>query len=371
MGGSRTQIVRLVLPLALCILCGCDGVNFWRTGEGRGELAELRAERDREVSDMTGKPAPPRVAPGTAEPAPEIMPATKPGAEVPAEARETRPRPEWVLSGRSSAHPGSRYIVGTGSCRKAAGRDYESLLVAENRARDAVARSIRVRVQSEYTSTAKVMTEMRTGETEVKQDTTDMVDEIRSTADLVLEGVQIVERWYDNGSEAYWVLAAMDRMIVGENILDRMKQMNREAVKECELGKMFGAQGNRFQSVVHYHRARGNSLAQLGYRSQLRVMAPALAERLPRLEDDAELAGLWREAALARQALRFGVLIFVEDDGRSTVSSRYGASFSTGLRKLDLHTVKLPETPAGSYAALRRTGLDELRRYCCWKMLLI
>ena len=365
-GKMRCRCTQLMLPMLLavaCAFCGCESVNFWRTDEGRRELADLRAERDREVADMTGKPAAPRVGPSLPEAAPRVLPVKQPGAEVPSEVKETRPRPEWVLGGSSSRYPSGRFITGVGSCRKAAGRDYESLMVAENRGRDAIARNIRVRIQSEYTSTAKVVTEMRTGKTEVQQDTTGIADEIRSTADMKLEGAQIVDRWYDDGEKAYWALAAMDRLVVGENILDRMKQLERETAKERDLGKMFGAKGNKFQAVAHYGRARRSSLARLAYRSQLRVMAPSLAQRLPALEDDAELAGLWREAALARQALRMGVLVFVEDDGRSAVSGRYGASFSTVLRKLDLNTVKLPPAAAAGYAALRRLSVRELRQW--------
>jgi len=358
--GLRATLLAMLLGGGLA-LWGCGSDGFWRTEQGRREAADLRAERDREVAQMEGKPVEPRVTPSAA--GAKAAPVGKVRAELPAESKESRPRPEWVATHRSSGFPLSRYITGVGSCRKSAGGEHEAPAVAAERARDAVARNIRVRIRSEYTSAAKLVTEMRTGKTEVKTDTTALAEEISSTADLMLEGVQIVDRWYDEKDGTCWALAAMDRRVAGENILDRMKQLRREMVKERELGGMFRAKGRRVKAVAHYSRARKASLARLAYRSQLRVVAPDLARGLPAAVGDDDLIGLWHEAALARDALHTGVVVFVEGDGGSVVSSRRGASFSTMLRGLELNTVKLPPPPAASYAALRRLDIGRLREW--------
>ena len=362
MNRACVRIVTLLLAAAAaCLPCGCKSGSAG-PGRVREEVAELRAARAREMSEMTGKPVAPPVTARQAEPPPAVLPEKR--EKVPESVKQKRPEPEWTGTGRSSLYDASRYIIGVGSCRKAKGRDYESLTVAEDRARDAVAKNIRVRIQSEYRSAAKLVTEMRTGKTEVEQDTTSLVNEITSSADLVLEGVQIADRWHDAKEDAYWVLAVMDRRMAGANILDRINHLRREIARDHELARTFRQAGSAFQALSHYNRSRRSSLGIVSYRSQLRIIAPAMAQRLGPLQSDANLAALWREAALAGKELRVGVLVFLETGGYNRVSARHNAALSGALRRLDLNVVKLPPPPRGSdYNTLRNRSIRELRAW--------
>lgn len=356
-----TPALCAVIAAAMAAVCGCRSGDDTRR-RIRDEVAELRAGRDREVADMRGQPVPPKKPPKRATPPPKDLRPAPRIEKVPEAVKRKRPQPAWVRTGFAQAYPAEQYIVGVGSCRRAAAADHESLVVAEDRARDSVARNIRVRVTSEYQSAAKLITEMTSGKARVKRDTTRLNNTITSSADEVLEGAAIVDRWYDTKEKAYWILAALDRAVAADNIVARVKRLRRDGAGDHALARSFREQGRPFPALSRYNRARNAAVDIMAYRVQLRIISPPHARDLG---PPANNAALWQEAALAARALRFGVVAFEEKDGRSSPSKRHASALTAALRRLGLEPVKIPPPPphAAGYAALRQLSVPRQREW--------
>ena len=356
--GFRSLVcASLVAFVGLSLANGCAGKTATHEGEARDELERLRRQRDRAFEEL--KEAPGDLEPGVETPRGEAgTPGEEARASLPAATRRTsRQRPEWVGSGFSSEYPLSKYIVGIGSCKKVGDDDYAAMAAAEDRARNAVAKTIRVRVQSEFMSAAEVVTEASSGETVVEKDAMAVMNQITSKADLDLEGLQIAHRWFDAKDDTYWALAALDRSITAEGILDRLNTLREQIRQDHQLGAALRTQGHAFRALRHLNGALGNSFGLLNYRAQLRVISPEHS-----FQDDPELVSLWREAAEAAGALRVGLILFAEVDGRASASAQAESELSGTLRALGLNTVKLAPPAAGvSYDDMKDTAPARLR----------
>ena len=335
----------LTLALAIATLVFTAGCASSRESNGRdpeSDLARLRENAERELAEVEG-----RGQVGTGK-------AYHPWAE--------RPRPQWVPAGLSEEYPITEYIVGIGSAQGIDGADHAALSAAEDRARSAIAKTIRVRIQSEFRSAAELVTSTVSGERLLQKDTTSVFNKITSRADLVLEGAQIVDRWLDREANTYWALAALNREAAGETILERMDALAEKIASDQRLGSEFRERGNAFQALRYLNRAVNQSYGLLNYRAQLRAISPKHAEGISAERRDTGLPSLWREAALAAEGLRFGVLLFAEATGRRSDPGRVQAEFSRALRSLGLNTVKLPPPGAvASYADLKKMPVSELR----------
>jgi len=362
-GGSamaRAEVVRRslcsVAVVVAALASGCAPGPRAHVEKLRREWEELRAEREREMAGMAGE----RPAAGRAEPAPAEMPSEGSSQPLPDALMRKRPAPDWVADGKSAEYPSDRFLTGLGSCQRVEGKDYESMRMAEERARDSLARSIRVRVTSEYRTEARLITDLRQEEPRVDEASSAIVDRITSRADLVLDGVAIADRWYDAGERAYWALAVLDRRAAGENILDRILQARREAARDAALAERFRSEGRLLPALAHYNRACGATLAALGYRAQLRFLAPDMADRPEATFDEESVRRLWEAADLLRRGIRVGVLIFREPAGGA--DERLAPVFTALLRRLGLQAEPVPDPPAGaSYSGLLNEGVGRLR----------
>jgi LPP20 lipoprotein len=349
---------RRVAMAGICAvgLLGLLGCGSAPRKDHSDDIERLRRERDRQVSDMDGKPVAPR-----AEPAPKKFPDAPTPREAPDVDEKARPMPDWVRTGRSRAHHAARYIAGVGSCRKAPGRSYETRLLAENRARDGVARNIRVRIKSHLTSEAKSLVDLASGEPDVKVNTTDVAMNLVSSTDVELEGVSIIDRWHDPDEDAYWALAVLDRTLAGESIIDRMTQLRNDVLRQHDLAKDFSKKGAAVTALRHYNRAQADIYGLLAYRAQLRVVAPAMARGKTPEVDEKRVTAIWRESALASKTVRVIVIAFQQDGKISKLSPAQGVAMSTMLRKLSLVSVKMPPPPAKDYEAMGKMEVRTLR----------
>lgn len=349
-------VAGICLVFALSVT-GCGGAAERR--DLRDELDDLRARRDRELAEMEGRPVEPR--PRRARPLPEEPPeVAEEDADEAASFDLERPEPAWVQSGASPQYPLSEYITGVGSCRTSPGREYESLVVAENRARDAIARNIRVRIRSELQTQLNIVTERQTGETEVKADTTAMAGAIKASTDVVLEGARVVDQWYDPSEDAFWMLAALERKIAGENIAE---QIANERARIAERLRLEREAETDLSRLAHANAARNSALAVLSYRVQLRIISPRHAVRLMPLEEDALLLDAWSKSLRRAQDVSLGAAIFVQGEGGGEWNARYAGDVSERIRAMGLPVVELPAPEARSFRILRRADARTLRTW--------
>jgi len=358
-------IRRAALPLALsALVAGCAQTPGGGPKGAQADVERLRAERDRQFAEMEGKRAEPKPGgtPAVAEPAPERSPKETKEEPRPTSLPESKPRPDWVGAGFAAAYPASRYIIGVGSCKRAGGADYDAIATADDRARSELAKTIRVRIKSEFESAAKLVTEARSGAVKTKQDTSSVTNQITSQTDLVLEGAQIADRWYDAKADTCWAFAALDRAAAGATILERMNRLLQEMEKDRDLGAGFRKEGRAFQAASYFNRALKDSFGLLNYRAQLRIISPSQAEAAPSA-NDAAMPSLWRDAALAAEDLRVAVVVFVQADGRRAPPGAVEAELARSLRGLGLNVVQGSADEKVTYAELRNRPANDLRQY--------
>ena len=350
---------------SLLVLClgGCASAPEARPVAPResagDELDRLRTIRDRAFDDIEGRPT-------DESPAAHDSPSThSPDARRAAPARPgTGRRPEWAPTGFSDLYPAYNYIVGVGSARRTEGRDDAAIAMADDRARSGVAKQIRVRLRSEFLNSAHLVTEASSGKVVVERDTTAVIDRLSSTVDLKLEGLAIADRWHDKKEDRYWALAVLDRAMTADLILDRMARQMQQVAQDYELGVGHRGRGSPFQAMRYLNAARRESLALLNYRSQLRVISPAHAGSARLVRNDELLKSVWKEAALAAEGLRLGLILFTEVDGKATPSPQAEARLSQMLRGLGLNTVKLPPLPEGAaFEQMKTASPDALRAW--------
>ena len=275
----------------------------------------------------------------------------------------SRRRPSWVGKGLAGAYPGTKYLVGMGSATVRRSDIATAMTTAEERARDAIARTIRVRIKTEFQSDAELITEATKGRRATTKDRTAVTEKLSSQVDQVLEGAQIVDRWYDGDSGTQWALSALDRAATGESVLDRMGQIQREIDNDLTIGVEMRKQGKVLPAARRLRRARHSSISMLSYRAQLRAISPKHAKSLPE-RNDPKHKELWRESALADEAMRLGVVVFAEADGRPRSTGPAEAALTKMLRDVGLNTARTPPTPRGvTYDGMKRDTPEALAQW--------
>jgi len=351
------RIVSVLLCLAA--IAGCASPNG-EQGTSPSETDRLRADSDKAFEEIDG-PGPNTV---TATDRNEIVvKAPRIPANLPPP-RKTREKPDWVPDGLSQRYPPSQYIVGLGSSRSARGEENKAMTAAIDRARAMVARQIRVTLKSEFNNSATLVTDASSKRVKIEEDRNAVSEQITTTVDMKLEGLQIADRWYDKREETYWALVVLNRATAAEAILDLMNAHMRQVRQDYDNGRRHREQGSVYETARDFNRARRQSYALLSYRSQLRAIAPAYAASADLTKTDAFLQTLWKDAAEAHDALRFGVLVFSDVAGEAKNPAQAEATLSRMLRKRGLTTIRLPPLPPdATYPKLRKGTADALRKW--------
>jgi len=338
----------LALAIAIPALGGCATSPKGIETRGVTEVERLRERSDHAEGAVA------RQSGDALEPLPQPA--------LPEEVAAPQPRPAWVTRGQSIHYPLSHFIVGVGSSSEADTSAHAAIRIAEDRARNAIAKQIKVRIRSEFESAAEIVTKTQAGKTHIEKNQSSVADRINSQADLQLEGAAIVGRWYDEKDRTHWAFAALDRSITAAAILDRITALRQRMIQDRQLGTTLREEGRTYQALRRFRKALDASLGLLNYRAQLRVIAPAAAaEATSAFAEDANFAGLWKDIAETTQTLRAGMILFADVEGRPRASAAARTELSAALQgigfNLSNHSPALAEL---SYDALREMPPAEI-----------
>lgn len=336
----------LFAAAALLLVAGCAGPDKRQAAE----KARLEAQRQAALQQLDGLHAP------------KNAPAEIPGLSTSsADQIVSRPRPEWAGDGVPASYPASLYLTGVGSAERGNGSAYKALAAAEDRARAELAKGVRVRIQAEFQNAARLVTESSTGQAAVVQDRNETADRIRSQADVELEGVHIVDRWYDQKGGAYWTLAALERSTAGRRILDQMEMVRRQSGIDAELGRKCADEGQKVQAAACFARSAQAAYTVLNLRAQLNAIAPDLLGRQP--PESMPITALLKDAAVALGKLTVKMTVFADAEDASVTAADAETMIAAALRKEGLNVVRLPAPPGARYDDLVDKPVAALREW--------
>jgi hypothetical protein len=327
---------------ALVILAGCAGAGRERR---QNDVEQLREIRERELNGLGD---------GGGESSDPVAPV----APMPPDRKPTE-RPAWAATGIAREYPLDRYIVGIGSAHRIKGDDHAAMTSSDGRARGEIAKTIQVRITAEFRDAAELITQLREGEYATEKHRTSVAEQITSATDIVLEGVVIMDRWYDADSETWWSLAVMERESAGRAILDRMARRTGEFRAVLTLAKESDDQKKEFQALGYHNAALKEMLKLLNLRAQLRAVAPSLVPKAL-MPEDTTLADVVKEAISAGERVRFGVLVSVSAPDLKVSAEPVQAEMERGLRALGLKIVRVNGKAVGSAEDVRAKPAAEL-----------
>ena len=187
-------------------------------------------------------------------------------------------RPGWVDGGEPADYPRAAYLTGTGRA--------DTLATARDRARAELARTFRVRVESE----SRDVTRLEAGELEQEAER-----RIRTRSEAVLTGVTIAETWRVPEDGAYHALAVLDRNRAALRLrreIDDLDGAIREELRRAEVAS------GPLERVAALGRALERQRAREGLQAHLRVVG-ASGRGVESPWSTAELAARHREALAA------------------------------------------------------------------------
>ena len=187
-------------------------------------------------------------------------------------------RPGWVDGGEPADYPREAYLTGTGRA--------DSLAAARDRARAELARSFRVRVESE----SRDVTRLEAGELEQEAES-----RIRTRSEEVLTGVTIAETWRAPEDGAYHALAVLDRNRAALRLRREIGDLDRAIRRHVEAAE---AARDPLERVAALGRALERQRAREGLQAHLRVVG-ATGRGVDSPWSTAELAARHREALAA------------------------------------------------------------------------
>lgn len=123
-------------------------------------------------------------------------------------------RPDWV-SGESVSYPPSRYLMGRGQG--------DSEQVAADRARAELAKIFRVAIRDETVDTEAVTRVVKDKKLQREQ-RAQAIRTVVTTADEVLEGIEIAKRWQDPQTQRHYALAVLSRARTAEILRQRIDE---------------------------------------------------------------------------------------------------------------------------------------------------
>jgi hypothetical protein len=123
-------------------------------------------------------------------------------------------RPDWV-SGDSVQYPPSRYLLGRGQG--------DSQQVAADRARAELAKIFRVAISDETVDTEAVTTTVKDRKVQREQ-RAEAIRTVVTTADEVLEGIEIAKQWQDPQTQSHYALAVLPRARTAQSLRQRIAE---------------------------------------------------------------------------------------------------------------------------------------------------
>jgi hypothetical protein len=223
-------------------------------------------------------------------------------------------KPAWV-DGESAEWPREQYVLGVGSA--------DEREAAEDRARAEIARVFSTRVASTMRSSSSESNVTSDGRTSTTEEVS-AADETTSTADRLLEGVEIAQVWQDPATQRTYVLAVVDRQRVAGRLRARLEEIEALAAplrarltSRAETDRAM-PKADAASAALRLLRLKARREA---IQSDLRIVAPSD----PRLRDGV------RDEAAAREALsRVSVALSVPGD----VDGAVGSALAGGLSAL-------------------------------------
>lgn len=123
-------------------------------------------------------------------------------------------RPDWV-GGESATYPASRYLLGRGQG--------DSQQVAADRARAELAKIFRVAITDETVDTQAVTTVVKDKKRQREQSGA-AIRTVVTTADEVLEGIEIAKQWQDPQTQSHYALAILPRARTAQILRQRIAE---------------------------------------------------------------------------------------------------------------------------------------------------
>ena len=224
--------------------------------------------------------------------------ATAGAARAPAQADQGPPC--WVRPGRCAELPLARYVVGVGLGDPRQEGPAAAQASAQARALAAIATQLRVDVDSRLWVSA--FERDGAGSEGVQE-------EVRTTARLILEGVELRGHWQDPATGALYLLAVLDRDAAGQRLGDAARGRSLLLGKALAGAQAAEAEGRLFEALRLLREARDHA-AEVEARSDL----CRLVGRDPGLTPAASVAEADRR--LRGTAARVGVAVSIEEPGR-------------------------------------------------------
>ena len=263
---------RFALALAVLLLAGCLPAKPQvkkKAGPSAAQVSDTRGRSDAAFSDLnaveTGQPvqAADLEKEKPAPPPPPVVP-EKPYKEKEVKGvavNNSKTAPDWTRSQPSM----SGYYVGIGVAT-GRGNEEEDWSRARNGAYTELASSLKVHITSIVKDYFKeksmklynkdnVAKDATTTESSYSQDTSFFVDQ-------TLEGVEIADRWKDDGQKKYWMLVRLSKAEIERRIRERLEKARKKALdyvmsamqseREAKLGEAFKGYFHAYLSLREY-----------------------------------------------------------------------------------------------------------------------
>jgi hypothetical protein len=141
-------------------------------------------------------------------------------------------KPDWVR-GKSASYPEAHYLLGLGMSQDT-GNPSDDQAQAEQNARANLARQVKTRIQSQLNARAEEELE-RLGPEEQRRFSQRVRSEVTSSVNIELEGVEIVENYFDEKTGNYYALAALDRAKSGALLAEKIDELEKQIGSYIEL----------------------------------------------------------------------------------------------------------------------------------------
>lgn len=338
-----------LLALAAAALAGCGLLSPSPTPK---ETADTAVQKTRALKELEGlRPGAQdlRVVPGLTVSALALPD----GMSLP-----TRPKPEWVRTGTSVWFPSAEEVTGVGSCDRGGGNAYSALSTAEDRARLQVVNVVRGRVRTQCEAITRDLLASPIGKDITPERYARAAEDVVAQSELVLENVFVVDRWYEASSDTYWAFAAIDRAVAAESIAVRVRALKASVEADYAAGTKSLGEKKTLQAVATLSRAARNAITMLSLRAQYR----AVEARPNPMEGPLvtpEMMGLWRASIRAREAIRIGLLVCTEVDGKEAPGAIPEGELAFAMRDLGFTVVVLKSPWGMSFDETRSRSVDD------------